>query len=549
MMRYLPLLIAALAVPSIFGYSYAQSIPVGESPFEREYGDVKFLDAYFGTEDQKIEVEPGDSNVPLTVVLANVGTHDITGIQGQLMLPIGFSGSGPGSVIRADSSSNPLAGEIFYLTFSVNLDKNLQIRQYPASIEVDYSRLRESGTRVVHEQFDFRITGGSVINAQAEQPFLTPLRTNEVSIHITNDGTAQISGVDISTDALASQTNLENVVIPVSNWNVGQIEPGSSESIDLTVYVPESLKGQTLKIPLSISYYNSYGDPQQISRAVDFFVKGFVDQTGDNVINARAEQPFLTSLKTNDVSIQITNDGTDPISGVDITTDIPARSDSMEFQNNLENVVIPESNWNVGQIEPGSSESIDLTVYVPESIRDQTLKIPLSISYYNSYGDPQQISRVVDFYVKGFVDLNVFNVHVVDLSAGQQLIVGEIINEGNEDGLFGFISVEPRGGSNLMPVEQFIDEIETDSPVPFNTPIEFDGPPQYGEHEITVHVRYKDSIRNETVVSHDAVVFISEPAVEEEQAFPDMALIIIPVAAAAGVGIFLARRRKKKISQ
>ena len=208
-------------------------------------------------------------------------------------------------------------------------------------------------------------------------------------------------------------------------------------------------------------------------------------------------------------------------------------------------MVIPESNWNVGQIAPGSSESIGLTVYVPESIRDQTLKIPLSISYYNSYGDPQQISRVVDFYVKGFVDLNVFNVHVVDLSAGQ-LIVGEIINEGNEAGLFGFISVEPRGGSNLMPVEQFIDEIETDSPVPFNTPIEFDGPPRYGEHEITVHVRYKDSIRDETIVSHDTVIFISEPSVEEEQAFPDVTMIIIPVAAAAGVGIFLARRRRKK---
>ena len=547
-MKYHMLLIAALVVPSVLGYSYAQSLPVGESPFDRSYGDVKFLDAYFGTEDQKIEVEPGDSNVPLTVVLANVGTHDITGIQSQLLLPIGFSGSGPGSVIRADSSSNPLAGEIFYLTFSVNLDKNLQIRQYPASIEVDYSRLRESGTRVMYAEFDFRVTGGSVINAQAEQPFLTPLRTNDVSIQITNDGTAQISGVDISTDTPTSQNNLENVVIPVSNWNVGQIEPGSSESISLTVYVPESLKGQTLKIPLSISYYNSYGDLQQISRAVDFFVKGFVDQAGDSVINVRAEQPFLTSLKTNHASIQITNDGTDSISGVDITTDIPAQSDSMASQNNLENVVIPESNWNVGQIEPGSSESISLTVYVPESIKDQTLKIPLSISYYNSYGDPQQISRVVDFYVKGFVDLNVFNVNVVDLSAGQ-LIVGEIINEGNENGLFGFISVEPRGDSNLRSAEQFIDEIETDSPVPFNTPIEFDGPPQYGEHEITIHIRYKDSIRDETSVSHDAVVFIPEPPVEEKEAIPDMTLIIIPVAVAIGVGVFLAKRRKKKIIQ
>ena len=29
----------------------------GDSPFERDFGDVKFLDAYFGTIDEKIEVE------------------------------------------------------------------------------------------------------------------------------------------------------------------------------------------------------------------------------------------------------------------------------------------------------------------------------------------------------------------------------------------------------------------------------------------------------------------------------------------------------------
>lgn len=37
----------------------------GNSPFERDFGDVKFLDAYFGLSDEKIEVSPGDTNVPL----------------------------------------------------------------------------------------------------------------------------------------------------------------------------------------------------------------------------------------------------------------------------------------------------------------------------------------------------------------------------------------------------------------------------------------------------------------------------------------------------
>ena len=109
-----------LISPFILKNSFAQfnSGGFGDSPFERDFGDVKFLDAYFGTLNEKIEVEPGDSNVPFTVVFANVGTQDITGIRGQLSLPLGFSGvNGPGSIILADSESNSLAGDNFHLTF------------------------------------------------------------------------------------------------------------------------------------------------------------------------------------------------------------------------------------------------------------------------------------------------------------------------------------------------------------------------------------------------------------------------------------------------
>ena len=120
--------------PFVFDNSYAQitSGGFGNSPFERDFGDVKFLDAYFGTIDEKFEIDAGDKNVPFTVVMANVGTQDITGIRGQLSLPLGFLASdGPGSLIRADANSNSLAGENFYLTFFVDIGSGIQIQQYP----------------------------------------------------------------------------------------------------------------------------------------------------------------------------------------------------------------------------------------------------------------------------------------------------------------------------------------------------------------------------------------------------------------------------------
>jgi hypothetical protein len=415
-------------IPFAIDNSFAQisSGGFGQSPFEREFQDVKFLDAYFGTIDEKIEAEPGDDNVPFTVVFANVGTQDITGIKGQLSLPMGFSGTnGPRSIILADSDSNSLAGDNFHMTFFVNIDKNVKIQQYPGTVKVDYSRLRESGVRTSFSDFEFKVTGDSVINVKALEPFLTSLQTNEVTIEISNNGTAPISSVDIVT----------------------------------------------------------------------------------------------------------TNTQTEMASTATSTT-------------NVEKVVILESNWDVGNIQPKSSRQLTATVYVPENLKDVTLRIPLSISYYNAHGDQHTINKIVDFYIKGFIDLTVYGIDVIELS-DTQMVVGEIINEGNEDALFGFVTLEPLGDSNIKKQSQFIDEIEIDSPVPFNIPLEFEGDPQYGEHDIKITVRYKDSTREEIFIPYETTIFVEEPS-DNEGSEDNTMIIAIPIIIAIIVGIILLRRRKKQ---
>ena len=418
-------LIVLLLIPLITDDSFAQikSGGFGQSPFERDFGDVKLLDAFFGTIDKKIEVDPGDDNVPFTVVFANVGSQDITGIKGQLSLPIGFSSAdGPGSLIIGDSDSNSLAGDTFYMTFNVNIDKNIQIQQYPGTVKVDYSRLRESGVRTAFSDFNFKVTGDSIINVKALDPFLMSLKSNNVVIEITNDGTAPLSSVDI----LATNTQ----------------------------------------------------------------------------------------------------------------TEIASTSSSIT---NVENVVILESNWDVGNINPKSSRYLTATVYVPGNLQQDTLRIPLSIQYYNAHGDLQTISKIVDFYIRGLIDLNMYDIEVIELS-NTQMVVGEIINEGNEDAVFGFITIEPRGDSNIKTKTQFIDEIEIDSPVPFNVPLEFNGEPRYGEHDIRLIVRYKDSVRDETLFTHDATIFVKEPPkIQSDNNF----MFIIPLIVAAAIGFYVIRRRKK----
>ena len=428
--------VSLLAI-SLCGVAAGQGLGgFGDSPFERDFADVKYLDSYFGTFESKVEVAPGDQNVPFTVVLANVGTQDITGIRGELSMPYGFSpAEGTGLVVVADSNTNSLAGEIFHLTFYVDVEPHAQIQEYPAAVKVEYSRIRESGVR--NSFFDFY--------------FMVP---------------------------------------------------------------------------------------------------------GSGVLHVRTLDQFLFSLQPNTVRIEIANNGTAPLSNTDIRTPDAAMSAGSPF--NLENVVVYESSWDVGNIGPSSSETIQMTVYIPETLSGQTLRLPLEISYIDAHGDAVSELRTVDFYVRGLVDLTVYGVETFSIS-DSIMIVGEIINEGNEDALFAFVTVEPAGASNIAGKTQFIDEIDTDSPVPFNIPLEFDGPPAYGEHDIVVTVRYKDDIREEHFLVHPVTIAVAEPApTNEESVIPGLdadspasdsiVMIAAAIAVAVIVAVLVAARRRGRRS-
>ena len=349
-------------------------------------------------------------------------------------MPFGFGSSdGAGTLILADSDSNSLAGDNFALTFFVNIGKEVKIQQYSASVKVDYSRLRESGTRNAFFNFDFKVTGDSIINMRAVDPFLTSLQENHVIIEVSNDGTAPISGVDIE---LA---------------NTGDMMSSTSQSF-----------------------------------------------------------------------------------------------------NNLENVVVLDSNWDIGHIDAGTSKFMEFDVYIPESLKGETLRTPMILSYFNAHGDRHSVTRIVDFFVKGLIDPIIYDIRIIELS-GKQTVVGDIINEGNEDAIFAFVTLTSLGSSNIIESTQFIDEVEVESPVPFNIPIEFEGEPQYGEHDIQIKLRYKDSVREENFLTYDTTIFLEKPSNNNESDIPDFVQFIV-LAVIVGIAVigfkkFRSRKKEKLESQ
>jgi len=393
MNKFIIIFLGFLMVSSLTPLSFGERLGPADAPLGvlRDFViSVKFLDAYFGTEGEKIEVAPGDKNVPFTVVMSNVGTQDITGIKGKLSLPAPYqSPSGRGVAMMADNDQKASAGNTFALTFFVDVSELAPIKDYSGTVEVSFSRLRESGERTEDFPFTFKLTGDSIVNLRPISGALTSITNNDVLIEISNAGSAPLNNVDIV---------LQN------------------------------------------------------------------DQTS-----------------------------------------VASTSSSVT---NLENVIFDQTHWDVGTIPPQSSVTFSLKVFVPETVKNEPLHLPMTISYYDAHGELETVTRVTDFYINGLVDPSIYGVKVIDLS-GKQTVIGEILNEGNSDGLFGFVTLKPRGDSNIKESTQYIDEIEPDSPVPFNIPIDFEGVSLTGEHDITIEVRYKDSMREEHILSYDTTIDVS----------------------------------------
>ena len=393
MNKFVIVFLGFLMVSSLTPLSFGERLGPADAPLGvlRDFViSVKFLDAYFGTEGNKIEVAPGDKNVPFTVVMSNVGTQDITGIKGKLSLPAAYqSPSGRGVAMMADNDQKASAGNTFALTFFTDVSDKAPIKDYSGTIDLTFSRLRESGERNENFAFTFKLTGDSIVNLRPISGALTSITNNDVVIEISNAGSAPLNNVDIV---------LQN------------------------------------------------------------------DQTS-----------------------------------------VASTSSSVT---NLENVIFDQTHWDVGTIAPQSSVTFSLKVFVPETVKNEPLHLPMTISYYDAHGELETVTRVTDFYINGLVDPSIYGVKVIDLS-GKQTVIGEILNEGNSDGLFGFVTLKPRGDSNIKESTQYIDEIEPDSPVPFNIPIDFEGVSLTGEHDITIEVRYKDSMREEHILSYDTTIDVS----------------------------------------
>jgi hypothetical protein len=521
--------------------SYAQSaehLAPGESPFEHGFNDIKFLDAYFGPAGQKIEVEPGDKNIPFTVVLSNVGTADISGIRGLLSLPTGFSGAVSGNgLIQADNTQTATAGQSFTLTFFVNVDKTINIHGYSGTIKVSYSRVRENGERTAFVDFNFKVTGKSVVNLKAENPFLNPASNNNITIQISDAGTAPLNDVDVviqrdqSASATGNTNNLQGIVLDQNHWKVGTVQPGSSNSFSISAFIPQSVAGQTIHAPFTVTYFDGQGNQISTTRTVDFIV----GPTSSVSIIKLSSPPYLLTGVMQNLTLGIENLSPSKIS--DISISITPNSSNLK--------ILQDNKWFVKEIGPIEKNDLIIPVFADKNIEGQAVNYEVDIQYTR---DGATVIEKQNFatYIRGVIDISLHDIGVTDI-AGKKMIIGDVLNQGNVRAVFGQVTVLPLDNSIIKKSTQYIGDIDIDAPVPFNVPVNSDNPPT-GDQKIQVTLTWKDTLLQQHTITEIDTVSFGAPKVQSDDSsnFSQLQIIIL-VAIAAGIGGIVFKVRKKKI--
>jgi hypothetical protein len=537
-MIYKTIVIATIFLLGQIIPSYAVSpeqLTPGVSPFEHAFTDIKFLDAYFGTSSGKIEVQPGDKNVPFTMVFSNVGSQDIAGIKGLLSLPVGFSSAlanANADLIEADNTQVATSGSSFFLTFFVNVDKNTNVHSYTGTVQVTYSRVRETGAHTQFFDFNFKVTGKSVLNIKGENPFIQPESNNQVTVQVSNDGTAALNNVDISLNTQSNSSgssNLQNVVIDQNHWNIGTVAAQSSNKFSFNIFVPPDLVGQTLHMPLTIKYFDGQGSQVTTTRMVDLIV----GPASSTFIVKLSTPSYLMMGIMQNLTLGLQNLSPSKISDISIT--LAPSSPNLR--------ILQDPRWFVKEINPLENSALNIPVFADQSIVNQAINFDVNIQYTK---DGSTVIEKQSFatYIRPVIDVSVYGVDVMNIG-GKQNIIGNILNQGNIKGQFATVTIEPIDNSNIKKSFQYIGDIDIDAPTPFNVPVEFTGNPAFGEHKVVVTVTYKDSLLQPNTITQEDTITLAKP--NPQTSDNSQIQLVILVAIAAGIGGIVFKVRKAKI--
>lgn len=311
---------------------------------------------------------------------------------------------------------------------------------------------------------------------------------------------------------------------------------------DVDVLDTASIGEHTAQLSVDYSRFFETGVPRNASMDVPFRVTGkaIINVSGISSGDGDASNQIVAG-KIEDYNISVANKGTAPITNVVVTLVSPSESVK----------ILGDSKWTIQSIGEDSQVDLPTKVFAANSLIGNPASFDVTVEY-SSNGQSNTEMFTLGIYIAGEISIRAYDL-AINYIGGTPNIVGSLLNEGNTVALF--TTIEVTGAENLvsdLPPQQYIGDLEENSPLPFSIPINVNSRAGAGTYAISLKVSYKDDLRETHMLDvNSEVQFAPEQPADESSQGPDIASIsLMPVgigvaAAAAIAGVTVARRRKR----
>jgi hypothetical protein len=530
------------------------------------------------------------------------------------------------NVSSASHNSIVGAGEFFTLFFDVNILNDIDIGQYNSSLKIIYSKVLEKGkiTSVIPIQFEIpgKVILDTVLNGNNKEKHLIPGQYSEISLVIKNKGSSYANGVIATIKGFEKQTNesdsLKNddsngsdglgtpslsssfpLISAVNTgnrtFNVGTIPPDSSVVIKPILYIANSAKESVQNLDLQLTYGDSYGNKQTFESSIGIIVSPLPPDSNFIVIpiwNNVTKKESNNSNTTHNKNIVILTAGT--IEDLEFRLKNIAKNSSNPLTNLVVNLdvspkesieILGNSRWILDSMNPQSYYDFGTKIFASEEIANTPVEFSITIDYISNE-ELKKESLIVGAYIEGQIKITGHDFEVREVG-GTPNFGGNLLNEGNTRALFTKVNLEKlkpvsdlvnnNGDNNTNssdrsddksniflsnPQEQYLGDLDSNSPLPFSIPIDFNTNKTKGKYSFSLSVYYSDNLRKIHQVILNGTVDLNNLAQESQNnkssfgindiisknhLFLIIFIAIISTATILGILYAIKRRRKKHV--
>jgi hypothetical protein len=431
-----------------------------------------------------IEVEPGDTNTPLTVDVRNLSNETLKGVYGTLQLSEPFtdyfSGSynatAPGVPLQAGDIFNQ-TGEIlpagsFSFTFRLDIARDAVLHSYNFAVLTEYlvKSVNNTWLQGAPQTLEIAIL---LPNRSPTIDAFTPTAAT-LAVEVGNSLNFTVKCSDPDGEAITYEWELDAVLVSnATGYTYMPVEDDvGSHTLTLTVSDGRLISSQTWTISVTTASVSHF------SVSSNYITAGF-----DNSLNITIRNNLWTGR------VQVSLTAPQPL------------------------IIRGNQSWTFDSMQSSGSVSITPNIYAPVTAIGSTFAAALTVNYGDEHGLTYADTYSVGLIVQGFVKLVVYDVlaNPDPVASGSEVtLTATALNTGNVIASFANASLE---SSDILQLSResstYVGDIELNSPVPFTVVAAVKSGVQNGTYPMTIRLTYQDDQYRQHVLNVSASILVA----------------------------------------